>query len=57
VKKDGENNREFQGPLLQLLIIGAVSTGQRNTCSTCLLAGVLRAKVGREGWLKKHCSV
>jgi len=28
---------------------GAVSMGQRNTCLTRLLAGVLRAKVGREG--------
>jgi hypothetical protein len=28
---------------------GVVSMGRCNTCSTGLLAGVLRAKVGREG--------
>jgi hypothetical protein len=38
---------------VQLPRNGAVSMGQRNTCSTRLLAGVLRVKVGREGCFKK----
>jgi hypothetical protein len=45
VKKDGENNREFQGPLLQLLMLDP---------STCRSS---QAESRSLGLVKKHYSV
>ena len=50
----GFSNKALLARFRAYLLRGrAVSMGQRNTCSTRLLAGVLRAKVGREARFKK----